>query len=139
MDDHPLAVDIGHLQIQRFLTAQAGAVVERQQRPMLDVHLGIEQGADFFTAPDRGQLAPHLGLDDLLIKPLLLQCSRIEELQRRARSLDRSPGQLPLVEQMQKKRSNMLGAELSGRLVKVRRELGNGVGVVANCAFREVP
>ena len=64
VDDHPLAVDVGDLQIERFLTAKPGAVVQGQQRPMLDVHLGIEQGTDFLPAPDCGQLAPHLGLDD---------------------------------------------------------------------------
>jgi hypothetical protein len=31
-DDHPLAVDIGDLQVQRFLTAKPGAVVQGQQR-----------------------------------------------------------------------------------------------------------
>ena len=98
MDDHPLAVDVGDLQIQRFLAAQARAVVEGQQRPMLDVHLSIEQGTDFFTAPDCGKLAAYLGLDDFLIKPLLLQCPCIEELQRRPGPLDRSPGKLPFVE-----------------------------------------
>ena len=67
MDHHPLAVDVGDLQIQRFLTAQAGAVVKGQQHPMLDVHLGIEQSTDFVAAPDGGKLAPHLGLDDFLI------------------------------------------------------------------------
>src|ERR1700733_14070325 len=112
VNDHPLAVDVGHLQIQRFLTAQAGAVVQGKQRPVLDVHLCIEQGTDFLPAPDGGQLAPHLGLDDFLIEPGLLQCSRIEELQRRPGPLDRSPGKLPFVEQMEKKRSNMFGTEL---------------------------
>ena len=106
---------------------------------MLDVHLGIEQGTDFLTAPDCGKLAPHLGLDDFLIKPLLLQCPRIEELQRRAGPLDRPPGKLTFVEQMQKKRPNMLGTELIRRPVEVSCELGNGVRVMANCAFGEVP
>ena len=54
VDDHPLAINIGDLQIQRFLTAQTCAVVQSQQRTMLGVHLRIEQGADFFAAPDCG-------------------------------------------------------------------------------------
>ncbi len=49
---------------------------------MLGVHLRIEQSAYFLAAPDRGQLTPYLGLDDLLIKPGLLQRPRIEKLQR---------------------------------------------------------
>src|SRR4051794_9125418 len=82
VDDHPLAVDIGHLQIQRFLATKACAVVQGEQRAMLGVHLRVEQSADFFPAPDRGQFAPYLGLDDLLIKPGLLQRPRVEKLQR---------------------------------------------------------
>ncbi len=112
MDDHPLAVDVGALQIQRFLTAQARAVVQGQQCPMLDVHLCIKQGTDFLTAPDGRQLAPHLGLDDLLIEPGLLQCPRVEELQSRSGSLNGSPGQLPFVEQIQQKCADVLRAEL---------------------------
>jgi hypothetical protein len=69
VDDHPLAVDVGDLQIQRFLTAQACAVVYGQQCAMLDVHLFIEQCTNFLPASDGGQLALHLGLDDFLIKP----------------------------------------------------------------------
>ena len=76
MDDHPLAVDVGDLKIERLLTTQACAVVQGQQRSMLDVHLCIEHGTDFLTAPDCGELAPHLRLDDLLIEPSLLQCPR---------------------------------------------------------------
>ena len=114
VDDHPLAVDIGDLQVQRFLTAKPGAVVQGQQRTMLGVRRRIEQSADFFAAPDRGQLAPHLGLDDLLIEPGLLQRPRVEELQRRPSTLNRSPGKLPLVEQIQQERTNMLWAQLIG-------------------------
>jgi len=69
VDDHPLAVDVGDLEIERLLTAEARAVVQSQQRPMLDVHLCIEQGTDFLATQDRGQLAPYLGLDDFLIEP----------------------------------------------------------------------
>src|ERR1700749_3671740 len=103
VDYHPLAVDIGHLQIQRFLTAETRAVVQGQQRTMLGVHVRIEQRADLFPAPDCGQLAPHLGLDDLLIKPGLLQGSRVEKLQRRPGALNRSPRKLTFVEKIQKK------------------------------------
>ena len=75
VDDHPLAVNIGDLQIQRFLTAKPCIVVQGQQRTVLGVHRSIKQGADFLTAPDRRQLAAHLGLDDLLIEPGLPQRS----------------------------------------------------------------
>jgi hypothetical protein len=64
MNDHPLAVDVGHLQIQRLLTAETRAVVQGEQRTMLGVHLRVEQSADFLAATDHGKLAPHLGLDD---------------------------------------------------------------------------
>jgi hypothetical protein len=67
---------------------------------VLGVGGGIQQSTDFLPAPDRRQLAVHLGLDDLLIEPGLLQGPRVEELQRRSGTLNRSPGQLPLVEQM---------------------------------------
>jgi hypothetical protein len=82
VDDHPLAVNIGDLQIQRFLTAKPCAVVQGQQCTVLDVHRRLKQGADFLTAPDGGQLAAHLGLDDLLIEPGLLQRPQVKELQR---------------------------------------------------------
>jgi len=64
---------------------------------------------------------------------------QVGALQRRPGLLDRSPGKLPFVEQMQKKRPNMLGTELIRGLVEVGCELGNGVGVVANRALGEVP
>jgi hypothetical protein len=70
---------------------------------MLGVQLRIGQSADFFPAPDYGQLAPYLGLDDLLFKPGLLQCSRVERLQRRPSALNRSPRKLTFVEKIQKK------------------------------------
>jgi len=105
---------------------------------VLDVHLGIEQGADFLPAADCGQLAPNLGLDDFLIEPGLLQRPRVEELQRRTRSLNGSPGELAIVEQIQQPRADMFGAESIGRSVEVPGELGNGMGVVADGAFGEV-
>jgi len=138
VDDHPLAVDVGYPKIEHLLTAEARTIVQSQQRPMLDVHLCIEQGTYFLPVPDCWQLAPHPRLDDLLFEPDLLQGPRVEELQCRAGPLDRSPSQLPFVEQMQKKRPNMLGPELLGRLVEVSCELGNDVSVAANCAFGEV-
>ena len=85
-----------------------------QQRPMLGVHLRIEQSADFVSAPDGGQLAPHLGLDDLLIKPGLLQGPRVKKLQRRPGALNRSPCELALVEQNQQVCTNMLWTQLIG-------------------------
>jgi hypothetical protein len=45
-----------------------------------------------------GSLRRTLGLDDLLIKPGLLQRARVSELRRRPGALERTPGQLPLVE-----------------------------------------
>ena len=138
MDNHPLAVDIGHLQIQRFLATETRAVVQGEQRAMLGVHLRVQQCSDFFAAPDCGQLPPYLGLDDLLIKPGLLQRPRVEKLQRRSSALNRSPRQLAFVEQKQQVRTNMLWAQLIGRPVEVLGELGNGVGVVAHGAFGEV-
>ena len=60
------------------MTAKPGAVVDGQQCAVLGVRRCIEQSADFFPAPDRGQLAAHLGLDDLLIEPGLLQCARVQ-------------------------------------------------------------
>jgi hypothetical protein len=113
VDDHPLAVDIGDLQVQSFLT-QTGAVVQCQQCTVLGVGRCIKQSTDFFPAPHRGQLAAHLGLDDLLIEPGLLQRPHVEELQRRSSTQNRSPGQLPLVQQVQQERTNMLWSELIG-------------------------
>jgi hypothetical protein len=81
---------------------------------MLGVHLRIEQNADFFPAPDRGQFAPYLGLDDLLIKPGLLQGPHVEKLQGRSCALNRSPRELAFVEQMQQERANMLWTKLIG-------------------------
>jgi hypothetical protein len=49
---------------------------------LMSLPFRIEQSADFLAAPDRGQLASYLGLDDLLIKPGLLQRPRVEKLQR---------------------------------------------------------
>jgi hypothetical protein len=106
---------------------------------MLDVHLCIKQGTDFLTAPDGRQLAPHLGLDDLLIEPGLLQCPRVEELQSRSCSLNGSPVQLPFVEQIQKKCADVLRTELIRSLVEVLGKLRDGVGVVADRAHGEVP
>ncbi len=65
---------------------------------MLGVHRRIEQGADFLTAPDRRQLAAHLGLDDLLIEPGLLQRPHVKKLQRRPGSLNGTPGKLAFVQ-----------------------------------------
>src|SRR5208337_1005106 len=55
VNDHAWAVDVGDLQIQGFLAAQPGAVESGQQSAMLQVQRAIEQGADFFPAPDYGQ------------------------------------------------------------------------------------
>jgi hypothetical protein len=104
----------GHLQVQGFLTAQPRAVVHRNQSTMLGVRRRIQQSADFSPAPDRRQLAAHLGLDDLLIEPDLLQRARVQELQRRPGALEGSPGQLPLVEQIQQPGTDMFRAELIG-------------------------
>jgi hypothetical protein len=52
VDDHALAVDIGDLQVQCFLTAKPGALVKGQQYTELGVHRRIEQGADFLAASD---------------------------------------------------------------------------------------
>ncbi|WP_433976023.1 hypothetical protein [Tunturiibacter lichenicola] len=81
---------------------------------MLGVRRRIQQSADLFPALDRGQLTAHLGLDDLLIEPGLLQRARVEELQRRPGALECSPGQLPLVEQIQKLCTDMFRTELIG-------------------------
>jgi hypothetical protein len=89
-------------------------VSEGQQCAVLGVRRCIEQSADFLPAPDGRQLAPHLGLDDLLIKPGLLQRASVEELQRRPGALEGAPGQLPLVEQIKQPGADMFRTESIG-------------------------
>jgi hypothetical protein len=52
VNDHPLAVDVGDLQVESLLTAKASAVVHGQQCAVLGVRCSIQQDADFFPAPD---------------------------------------------------------------------------------------
>src|ERR1700758_156527 len=108
VNDHPLAVDVRHLQVECFLATKTCAVVQGKQRAMLGVHLRVQKSAHLFATPDRGELTPYLGLDDLLIKPGLLQRPCIEKLKSRSSSLDRSPRKLAVVEQKQQVRTNML-------------------------------
>jgi hypothetical protein len=89
-------------------------LVQGQQCTVLSVRCRIEQSADFFAAPDCGQLAAHLGLDDFLIEPGLLQRPRVEELQCRPRPLNGSQGKLPFVEQVEQKSANLFRAQLIG-------------------------
>ena len=116
VDDHALAVDVGDFQIQGFLAAQSGAVESGQQSPMLQVHRAVEQGANFFPAPDHGQLAVHLRLGDLVVEPGLLERPCVEELQGRHANLQGLPGQLLLVQQIELIPAYLLGSQLVRRL-----------------------
>jgi hypothetical protein len=49
-----------------------------------------------------------------------------------------SPGQLPLVQQMQQESANMFRAQLIRRLVEVPCKLGDDLGIAAHGAFGEV-
>jgi hypothetical protein len=69
VDDHPLAINIGDLKVQRFLEAKPCPVVQSQQCTVLGVHRRIEQGSNFLAAPYRMQLAAHLVLTVPLTVP----------------------------------------------------------------------
>jgi hypothetical protein len=85
--------------VSRLLTALGHQVIVANARKIPAI-TGSESKNDRNDAEKLARFASHLGLDDFLIEPGLLQCPLIEELQRRPGPLDRSPGKLPFVEQM---------------------------------------
>ena len=93
------------------------------------------------AAPDGGQLAPYLGLDDLLIKPGLLQCSRVEKLQRRPGALNRSPRKLAFVEQMREHALDQVDRVTCGSTSRTPQRCGcSGARCVPkSCAARDLP
>ena len=66
---HPLAVDVGHLQVSRFGDAQPRRIQGQQHRAMFEVRYTCDQATDFLGAQHRRQLLGPLAEGDVLHDP----------------------------------------------------------------------
>ena len=113
-DDHPLAVDVGGLQMNRFRDAQAGGIAGGQDGAMLEVGDAAEELQDFLGTEDDGQLLRLLGSGMTSSSAQsLLERHLVEETQRRDGDVDRAGRQLLLVGQIDLIGPNLLGPETS--------------------------
>ncbi len=70
---HPLAVDIGDLQMLGFLQAQTAGIDGGEEGVVMRGAYAAQEPPDFFTAEHRGQLLLALGMDQFEGMPVAMQ------------------------------------------------------------------
>ncbi|MGF6439628.1 hypothetical protein QF001_000375 [Paraburkholderia youngii] len=87
-DHHPLAVDIGDLQVYDFGDTQAGRVGRHQDGALFQAGNRLEETRDFLKAQDDGQLHGPSGQGKVLVAPVASERDSIQEAQRAYGELD---------------------------------------------------
>lgn len=82
-DDHPLAVDVGDLEVHDLVGAQPRAVGDTECGLVLEATRALEQAGDFLTAQDLRELARFIDVAHLLHRLGPIERDLEEELQPR--------------------------------------------------------
>src|ERR1700734_3012701 len=122
MNDHPLTVDVAHLNQRRLGAAHAGSVEKHQDGAMHQVRRGLDHARDFLRTQHDWKLPGNLWKDQIVVSDITpLQGLLVEKTQSRHTPLDRAGGELFIPEQMQLELSNLLAAHMLRRLAEVIR------------------
>src|SRR5258708_35068550 len=69
IQDHPLAIDVAHLQMVQLIAAQGRCIEGGEDGPMLQVAGSVEDARYLLRAQHGRQLEPPFGNINLLVKP----------------------------------------------------------------------
>jgi hypothetical protein len=89
VNHHRLAIDVADLELLGFGATQPSAVQSGKQRTMFQVHRSVEQGTNFLSAQNGGQLPTDFRLGNLGCEPVPSEGTREEKLQCCDANLDR--------------------------------------------------
>ena len=116
---HPLAVDIGRLEVDGFGDAQAGRVGGHQNHSMLEVVDRVEEVHHFLVAENYRQPEGPLGHGDLIDGPGTFERHFVQKAQRTRSDTDTAGRQLSRLGQMELIGSDFFWAEIFWRTMKV--------------------
>jgi len=123
VDEHPLAIDVGHVQGTDLADAQPRTVGRHEDRPVFERTGGREQLRDFRGAQDVRQGDGHAGVRDLRHRlGALERHAVVEEGERGHVDAVRRRGDLLLPHQVVQKRADLRLTEDRRRAPKVCRE-----------------
>jgi hypothetical protein len=99
-DGHPVAVNVGELQVDDLADPQPRGVGGHEQDPMLGIAGSAQEPLDLLGAQDLRQPALPLARRQRELQPVPLQDSRVQEREGIDGDVAGAPGQLPLYEQV---------------------------------------
>jgi len=123
MDHHALAVDVTHPKPSDLRDAKASRVRRQQHRQVLDVADAREQLLRLRPAQNHRQRLLLPGERDVPDVPVPLQRRSVQEPQGTHGGVERRPAHLPLLDQVDLVRADLLQAELARATAVVDREL----------------
>src|SRR5580658_1219243 len=135
MNDHPLTVDVGDLQVTQLGSSQPSCIQRHQHRAMHQVPSRINQTSDLFRTEYRRQLPGALGKRNLIEQIGTSKGLDVEKTQSRTSALDRARRQLPIAEQVHLVLANMAWAQALRRAMEVLREILHRVDIAADSAW----
>ena len=113
-DHHPLAVDIGDLQMHDFGDTQAGRIGRHQDGALFQAGNRLEETRDFLEAQDDGQLHGPFGQREILVTPVPPERDAVQEAQRAYGQLDTGWRELAFVGQVDNPGTDLFGTEHLG-------------------------
>ena len=111
MQDHPVAVNVGDLEPQRFAESQPRGVARGEDHAVLGTRYAFEEPNDVLGVQDDRQRLAALRQRQGLDRPLPLERDLIEEAQGRHRTRHRCRRELPVIDQVQLVGPDVLGTE----------------------------
>jgi len=123
-EHHPLAVDVGGLEVRGFGDAQAGRIGRHQDRSVLEAVDRVEEVHHFLWAENYRQPEGPLGHGYLVDSPGALERHFVQKAQRAHRDTNAAGRQHSRLRQMQLIGSNFFRTEIFRRTMKVFR-VGN--------------
>ena len=127
-DDHPAAVDVGHLEAHCLRGAQSRRIGRGQCGPRLQARHRLKKAHHLVGVQHNGQLARFAGIGDPLRYRLEPQRHAIEEPQRADRLVPRRPRNA-LRHQLDLEGAYVFQSEAIWRVTEITAELRNGVDV----------
>src|SRR5580704_15489943 len=128
-DDLPLAVDIGHQQVDDLGNPQAGRIDGHEDRAMFEVAGDCKDRRYFGGAQDDRQLLFVSRVRDMFDHPVSVQCVVIEETQCAHGLVEDRPGDLLLLDEEELVLPDVFGAEPIRRGPKMLGEPGHATDV----------